>query len=388
MEQLQNTDFHKSIKDFRQIRHEGKKDEALYAFTQLLAQIPCADEPCLYNKVLNEIEITENKEILSSYPRRLGVTLTTRCNLECIMCKVRETPWDLPEKTVEEVRGLFPYLRYIMWLGGEVFLCKDFERLYSEAAEYPYLKQAIFTSGILIDEKWARRLVNSNTMLSYSIDGFTKKTYEYIRKNARFEDLVASIERINRYKREYNAGLDQEAKFVTGINMTVMKSNYREIERALDFTREYGFELLTINSIDGVFDAENIFFHHDAAAAQDLEAVIPVVSRKAASYGITLNAWLPRFGPASCASQPECRQTFACHIPWQHLFIDPGGKVRPHCLCKTEVGDIYSSSLVEIWNGSGMQRYRQKSKENSCIEVCNQRCITGAVSEEELVKDD
>jgi MoaA/NifB/PqqE/SkfB family radical SAM enzyme len=358
------------------------------------------------NIALNNIEITQGKKILESMPRRLGVTLTTRCNLRCIMCNIYKVPWDISERTVKEIIEYFPYLRYIMWLGGEVFLSSYFDELFDKAAMYPKLKQVIFTSGILIDETWAKKLVNGNIMLSYSIDGFTKKTYETIRKGASFEDLLESIDIITKYKKDYNSGVFHPDKFTTGINVTVMKSNYHEIEMAIDFAKRYDFDLVTLNSIDGLLESENIFFQNDAEFAEYVEKVMPAVIHKAKNYGITLNTWLPKIERPSSSlgsvniqdreSKSDCDERdcsvknkgILCHLPWQHLFIDPGGKVRPFCLCKKEIGDINKNSLKEIWNGEAMQFYRQKILDDDCLDLCNSRCTSGIIPENELKIND
>ncbi|HLD28915.1 MAG TPA: tetratricopeptide repeat protein, partial [bacterium] len=62
------------------------------------------------NEIENEVEITEQKNFLSSKPRSLIVTLTTACNLDCLMCGRPRALWDLPRKTREEIKGFFPYL--------------------------------------------------------------------------------------------------------------------------------------------------------------------------------------------------------------------------------------------------------------------------------------
>ena len=64
----------------------------------------------------------------------------------------------MPEKTVDELVGLFPYLEVINWQGGEVFLVDYFEGLMNKASEYPNLKQQVVTNGSLLNERWAAKL--------------------------------------------------------------------------------------------------------------------------------------------------------------------------------------------------------------------------------------
>lgn len=404
MESITEKSFFDNLTLGRRLREEGKRDSSIRQFEQTLSFISKVDDPHLYNILLNEIETTKGKIVLESKPRRLGVTLTTRCNLSCVMCEIRKNPWDIPEKTIKEICEYLPHLQYIMWLGGEVFYSHYFEEVLEKAASYPNLKQAIFTNGVLIDEKWAKKLVRGNIILSYSIDGFTKSTYESIRKGARFKDLLKSIDIVNKYNGRKKNSNDAKKKIVKGINYTVMQSNYREIEKSLEFAKRYDFGLLTINFMH-VNNPEDIFLRRDPEAAEYIEKAISRVIKKAKDYGIRLNTWIPQAGHSSSScyginlqneQKPNKYSTVKlsktnsvlCYLPWRHLFIDPGGSVKPFCLCRETVGDIYGSSLNEIWNSRMMQLYRQKILDNNCTNFCNYRCVDGVISEDELKKDD
>ena len=76
----------------------------------------------LHNKQLNEKELLERKTVLQSKPVRLGVVLTTKCNIDCIMCPDKGIKWELPDSLHDQITGMYPYLEEIYWRGGEVFL--------------------------------------------------------------------------------------------------------------------------------------------------------------------------------------------------------------------------------------------------------------------------
>ena len=81
----------------------------------------------LENRKLNQLEIEQKKTILRSKVTSMVVTLTTRCNLSCIMCEEIKIPWDIPERTIKEIIALFPYLEQIIWQGGEVLILDNFK---------------------------------------------------------------------------------------------------------------------------------------------------------------------------------------------------------------------------------------------------------------------
>jgi MoaA/NifB/PqqE/SkfB family radical SAM enzyme len=62
----------------------------------------------LTNIFLNEREIAQGRTVIETRPRSLTVSLTSRCNLDCIMCEAKRLSWEMPEKTLREVIGCFP----------------------------------------------------------------------------------------------------------------------------------------------------------------------------------------------------------------------------------------------------------------------------------------
>lgn len=82
------------------------------------------------NLDLNAQEIKDKKIFLQSYPQRMIVTLSTKCNSRCIMCEVVKKQWDIPARVVEEIKFLLPYMNSINWQGGEVLVLDYFEKLF------------------------------------------------------------------------------------------------------------------------------------------------------------------------------------------------------------------------------------------------------------------
>jgi MoaA/NifB/PqqE/SkfB family radical SAM enzyme len=147
----------------------------------------------LENILLNENEIKERKIKLESKPRILEITLTNKCNLNCVMCSnIKMRDWDISDRLKDEIISLMPYLEQINWLGGEVFLYKDFEKLFDTAAQN-YVKQIISTNALLITEKIIKKLMHYDVELSVSIDGATKEVYEKIRAGGSFDKLLSSL---------------------------------------------------------------------------------------------------------------------------------------------------------------------------------------------------
>ncbi|MBU1125082.1 MAG: radical SAM protein [Candidatus Omnitrophica bacterium] len=350
------------------------------------------EELLLRNILLNELEIAQKKDVLVSYPRRLTVTLSNRCNLSCIMCLTSKVKWEIPRHVLEEIYMLFPYMEKVMWQGGEVFALPFFEEVLTRGFAYPHLRHSIVTNAQLISEPMAHKLVRNNVELTISIDGFTKQVYEYIRKGGSFEVLMKNIKLIAELKRSV------QSPMVLNLNMAVMKSNYRQLERVIDFAHEYGFDFVCLMPIHiHLATPEDIFTNRDAEALAFIDRVSPAIAEQARQKGVRLENRLfftkeEEKPVQGCErSQPQsaipAQKKLLCHIPWQQLLVDYNGTVRPDCLCLIEhqAGSLVSGdSLWGIWNNPVMQEYRHKIASGQHQGYCNCLCGSGAICESHL----
>ncbi|NLB34449.1 MAG: tetratricopeptide repeat protein, partial [Elusimicrobia bacterium] len=126
---------------------ESKRSEEII---KRLIQTPLIkQDKFTYNCLLNELEITQKKEIIESKPRSMVAMILDKCNLKCLMCNVWQSQWQAKDKTLREIADWFPYLEDISWEGGEVFMMDGFEDLLAEGGRYKNLSQIIFTNGLM-----------------------------------------------------------------------------------------------------------------------------------------------------------------------------------------------------------------------------------------------
>lgn len=405
----------RAILEGRSLRLQGRLDLAAARFREALALCPAAEEPYWHNTALNEIEITEGAEVLRSRPRSLSLVLSNRCNIECIMCSVWNDPWEMPEKSLRDIAGLFPTLCRLMWQGGEVFMSPRFEPLFDMAAAHPNLQQHITTNGLLLGRRWARKIAWSNTHVIFSIDGVTKATYERIRKEGRFERLLEGLRLINEARDEFFAS-GAWRDFPLTMNATIMRSNVMEMEDFVDFAHEHRFKALQINPVD-ISGPEDIFRSRDAAALAHISEAVPRMRARAEKLGLILHVWLPSsrspqfirepvpeivspppendpsspppLSGSSAVLENRARpNVMACHWPWQDLWIDKGGRVRPHCFCGNDIGNVTEESVSSLWNNERMRTYRRRLYANAAAGWCANRCVEGAVPSAALSLED
>jgi len=337
---------------------------------------------CNYN--LNVQEIEDKKIVLQSYPQRMIVTLSTRCNSRCIMCEVVKKPWDIPYRVIDEIKFLMPYMCSINWQGGEVLMLDYFKKLFIESLYNEQLRQTIVTNGMLLDDQWIDLLTDSNIELTISIDGLDKTTYEKIRYGSKFDILIKNLKKLNeaRYKKN--------SKLILKMHTVIMRSNYKDIENFIEFAKLYNFDIVYMMPIYGGQDIpENIYIHNEKDILKDLTNKIEQVINKSAEYGINFFHTIPilreekqnneiKIPKQECSMQQQTIDERFCFLPWQQITIDQDGYVRPGCSCKTNIGNIMENSILNIWNGAKMQEYRNNIL-LGYTNLCSIDCIKGYV---------
>ncbi len=362
-------------------REKGRMGPAADAFARALEALP-GDDLFRRNKTLNDLEICQGKTLLESQPRAMGVTLTSRCNLRCVMCTSVHDHWELPRAAQQEVLSFLPYLEHIYWKGGEVQLYPDFEALFDAAARHPRLCQEISTNGLLLDGAWILRFVRNNVLLSLSIDGFTPGVYENIRKGGSFQTLMRNIRELNRCRKEAGGA----SGFHMNFNFVLMEQNCRELERIVAFAVDNEFSHIKISPVNASSADSGLprlpleFLRRRPDLKQE-------IFQEARRHGIDVFWAVPDCGPAPSAPGPSGPvpppplAARLCYLPWQHLSIGDRGRVLPHeCFCREAVGDIASETLRHIWNNAAMRSYRARIAAGDYAGWCSEKCMDGTLA--------
>ena len=334
------------------------------------------------NIELNKLEMESNKTVLESRPHRLMILLTTRCNLDCIMCDrvKRKRHFTIPLEVIEKIYPLLPFTTWLNWQGGEIFLVEYFKDIFMKITEYPHVFQNILTNGLLIDSQWAELLSNSNSGVTYSIDAVTKTTYEKIRKGSRFNDLIKSCEAMNKSRIKYRSSNGLE------ITSVVMKSNYKELSLFPEFCKNFGFTSLRFDYLHPeVIPEEDIILSNDLQSCAYLRSKLPEIKQECREKNIgfhcTFENYLYGNAKLNDALRPKeqnlPRSGFVCKLPWQQFTVLANEKadVQPDCACIHTVGNLNEDTLEELWNGERMRRYRENIINNQIKNFCSKKCL-------------
>lgn len=198
-------------------------------------------------------------------PRYAWVPATTRCNLRCRTCSVRNSPpgSDISDELIEAIfTALGDSLEVVNVTGiGEPLFARTWPQLRRRIREKPYRRLEIVTNGTFLTEEEVRDMMQAEhpTILIVSIDGAHKETFEYIRDRARWEHLVQTMDMIARLRRELAPG----GLFSLGVDFVAVKDNIAELPELIPRLAQWGVDLLVVIEM-GDWQVNRDFYYEQA----------------------------------------------------------------------------------------------------------------------------
>lgn len=345
---------------------------------------------------------------LSGLPVQLGLNLTRRCNLKCLMCEqhrhqpgaagamswydpARELPLTAWQDLLDQVASFRPQL-YLT--GGEPLLYPRFPELVQEAKKRR-LPMHLQTNGTLLG-KVADLLVAAGVeMVTVSLDG-PPEVHDRIRGQQgafrRSQEGIAAL---------VAARSSRVAPFLR-INCVISKANLSTLEQMVPLALDLGADILqiqhTIFNDAATVDRHNRWLSGEFARNQGLDLVPPSIPGGEFYESEITGADLPRLRAgleeARRLARGRLKLLFLPHLPealldpyyldlkhpfpqvcqtlWKSCRIMPDGTVSP-CL-HLVAGNIAQQPFREIWNGPQMQRIRQLITRRlfpGCARCCN-----------------
>ncbi|WP_458404614.1 GTP 3',8-cyclase MoaA [Methanobrevibacter sp.] len=186
--------------------------------------------------------------VLDKYERpilSLRITLTNRCNVNCLYCHHDGMVKSSDEMTADELHTICKIakkigVRKIRLSGGEPLLKKDIVEIVKKIASLDFKDISMTTNGILL-EKYAQDLKDAGLdRVNVSLDTLNRETFEFITKKDYLEDAKKGI------LKAVEVGL-----YPVKINMVIMKDiNQNEIDDMFEFCKENDIVLQLIELIE------------------------------------------------------------------------------------------------------------------------------------------
>jgi molybdenum cofactor biosynthesis enzyme MoaA len=186
---------------------------------------------------------------VTDYPSIMEFEFSNQCNLECQMCNGRlsssirknreklppvQSPYD--EAFVDQLEEFIPHLAEARFNGGEPFLQKICWSVWERIIRInKNVEITIATNGTVWSDKVKALLESGNFRINLSLDGMSKETYESIRKNSKFDRVIANAEKFSAYCRS------RGSSFCIMVNP--MRPNWHELPRFVEFCNYNGYHI-------------------------------------------------------------------------------------------------------------------------------------------------
>jgi len=281
----------------------------------------------------NKMFIHAQERKVVSFPYLIDMELTNHCNLKCLFCPgalamTRQKGFmdsALFETVVDECAKHDTPIRFIRW--GEPFLHPNIINFIKYIKKEKKLKLHITNNGLAIKEKHMKALVGLRVdSIIFSMQGATKKEYEAMRDNKRYDELVKNIKKLIKIR-------GNRPRPHIGITSTMLEDTPEDIKK---------FRKLW----EGIVDEVGI--------------------------GKTVPFWNPmRLRKLYGAEYTPCSEVY------QKLSVDWDGKITACCGDYDNlltIGEIQDITLKEAWNGKHLKAIRTLLDNN--MHRCFTKCST------------
>ena len=312
-------------------------------------------------KLRNEIEANKAEEqklmLLTSKPVRVTVQTNKNCNLECVFCgfsnknKLTKDNEMSPETIEKIARELFPTAREVVPTTlGEPLIYRHWNILVDHIEMYRCFL-ALYTNGVLLNEKKSLEILPYLSELKLSFDGAIKKTYEELRLKSNYEKVLKNIITFNQ--------LRKNSQYIRPPILTwqfpLMNSNINEFPQAVRLATDLGFDRIAASHVyifENSLRQENLIFHQEISDEKIKEAI-------KLSEHLHIELFLPKTFKNETIIPKDFFKNNTCSYLYKEIWIKPNGDVHPCFIPDSPImGNILKITFEEIWNGELYKKMR------------------------------
>jgi len=292
------------------------------------------------------------------YPGFLSISLTTRCNLRCFICRrENHVGENLPFGNLARLAPAIRHARTIDLTGwGECFVYPRFQDvlgyIYSLNPRENLIR--ITTNGTLLTRDTAALLGRGLRTLIISLNAATPETYNRDMKHGEFGSTLQHI-------REFMETLPVEDRGKVQLHFVAHTGNYLEIPDFVLLARDLGIGTVTIGQY--LVDLREHVPYALLSVREEYNEMVHRARELAREAGIAFHA--PRFfEESSVAPASECLD------PVNACYVQVDGQVAPCCFCGSyQIGNVYKEGFEAVWFGREYRRLRRKRYLPAC-RVC------------------
>ncbi len=323
----------------------------------------------------------------ASLPFKLKMECSSICNLRCKMCPLNT---GLKRKQgflkFENFKYVFDQINpaYLNLTGiGEPFLNPDLFNI----IEYAKNKKAMVkldTNGTFLNEKNIKKILNTKIdIISTSIDGADKKSYEKIRIGSDFELVRKNIKNLVKERNKRNSKSKIHMFFI------LQEDNIQNLRNFIKLAEELGVDYMAgsfVVTLGKNENKKNKIFSRKGNLKELIEKTKKIVKESKIEISIDpLLEYLEYNGEKEFYNEKT-----PCYMPWYSTFITWDGYVNPcDFSCDNEIvfGNVFKEPFKKIWNNEKYKRFRlDVLKNRSKINICRGCGVNESYIEKEIDK--
>jgi len=294
----------------------------------------------------------KNLEIYAQgFPIMLILQLSSFCNYECIMCKrqvlVKERTvtgfnnghmsLELIKELTNQCKDKVGFLGFQFALYGEPMMNPEFLSIV-EHIKSKNIKLQLVTNGSFLTSEMANSLIDLGLdKIKISFQGATKERYQFWRASKRYDEIVNNVKELVELRNS------KKSKLFIQVGTSSCDDSEEELK---DFISQWSSVV------------DNCYWNYSA-----LTHVLddPLIQGR-----------IPYINHQAPLRKEKCKE------PFKRMAAMWNGDVPPCVSVESNFcGNLYKSSIAEIWNGKEFRRARQTiiEKGNIITDFCSKCCV-------------
>ncbi|MFO1052456.1 MAG: radical SAM protein [Planctomycetota bacterium] len=312
-------------------------------------------------------------------PTWINLTGTTVCNLKCFMCNQFLDPnspkWFMSDEVYDKVVAeLYPFAKTVQFSAfGEPLMTPKMEQKLDDLIR-THTRLEIVTNGTLMmrQSRFREKLLQTLELVTFSVDGSTRETYNSIRTGADFDEVMENIRAFAAERRAMPPAQRPQMNF----NFIMMKRTVAEAPRFVEIVKELGGDRIVFNHLVEFHPSlrDESLGRHRAYANEWMDRTRATAKALGVAINMPPNFTLaeapaivatPTPAASDAPKQPQKRPCgpppIKCWFLWKRCYISHEGAVIPCCLAGIpSFGNMMAQGFWPVWNGPTYQTYRRK----------------------------
>ncbi len=291
-------------------------------------------------------------------PFKLQFENTNICNLKCTMCPQMDMKRPQGRLTFEKFKYVYDQIKppYLNLTGiGEPFLNADIYKIVEYARKNKTFVKMDTNATLLDNDRIEKILKADPNIISVSIDGMTKETFEAIRQGAKFETVI------NNLKELVVARNKRKSKTQIHMFMVVQENNLEQLPDFVKFGLEIGIDSISGTHVKDIGYQEITWKGIEKAKEERIRNLYNNLKQLNKDKKVKLDSFI-HYLEELLEGKENPGIEAPCFWPWYSVFLNWDGDITPCCFSSEKqvvFGNAFKEPFMKIWNNEKAQKFRK-----------------------------